>query len=247
VDLANATDGSHQFVENTPGLNTGGSLSFQYNVSSGGSSLKVTLVWSDFPSTEAAAQNLVNDLDLTVTAPGGALYRGNVFSGGWSQTGGSADRVNNVENVYVNSAPSGTWTVQVSGFNVPNGPQPFALVVDGNLGPPIPSPTPTPSNTPTPTASATDTPTSTATPTASHTATSTATATSTSTNTPTQPSINTPTPTDTATNTATSTHTASATATSTQTDTPTSTPTLPPAHWLFLPVVQREPQASPAP
>ena len=94
---------------------------------------KATLVWSDFPSDEVAAQNLANDLDLTVTAPGNDLYRGNVFAGGWSQTGGAEDRTNNVENVYVAVAETGTWTVTVSGFNVPVGPQPFALVVDNNF------------------------------------------------------------------------------------------------------------------
>ena len=113
-------------------------------------------VWSDYPSTEAAALNLVNNLNLVVTAPGGATCQGNVFSGGWSITGGSADTINNVENVYVQSAAAGTWTVQVSGVNVPNGPQPFALVVDGSSGAgPTPTNTPpgataTPTNTPVP-------------------------------------------------------------------------------------------------
>ena len=91
-------------------------------------------MWSDYPSTEAASANLVNDLNLKVTAPGGQVYLGNVFSGGWSVTGGSADSVNNVENVYVQSAAAGTWTVEVIGANVPQGPQPFALVVDGMFG-----------------------------------------------------------------------------------------------------------------
>jgi serine protease AprX len=59
------------------------------------------------------------------------VYRGNVFSGGWSAAGGSADRTNNVENVYLQSAASGTWKIEVRGYNVPNGAQPFALVVDG--------------------------------------------------------------------------------------------------------------------
>ena len=92
------------------------------------------MVWSDYPSTDAATVNLVNDLDLEVTAPGGAVYRGNVFSGGWSAAGGTADRRNNVENVYVQAPAVGTWTVTVKGYNVPNGPQPFALVVDGSFG-----------------------------------------------------------------------------------------------------------------
>jgi len=135
VNLADATDGNRQFVNEATGLGTGGSATYQYEISTAGSPFKVTLVWSDFPSTEAAAQNLVNDLNLVVTAPDGATsYLGNAFSGGWSDTGGSADNVNNVENVYVQSAAAGTWTVQVSGANVPNGPQPFALVVDGVFG-----------------------------------------------------------------------------------------------------------------
>jgi subtilisin family serine protease len=149
VNLANATDGSFEFEEEGAGLGTGGVATFQYEIASGGSPFKVTLVWTDYPSTESASQNLVNDLDVVVTAPGGAVYQGNVFSGGWSQTGGGADRTNNAENVYVESAPSGTWTVEVQGYNVPNGPQPFALVVDGALGVgPTPTDTPVP---PTPT------------------------------------------------------------------------------------------------
>ena len=134
VNLAAATDGSHQYVEEAGGLSTNGSAVYQFSVASAGQPFKVTLVWSDYPSTEAAAANLVNDLNLVVTAPGGAQYKGNVLSGGWSQAGGSADTVNNVENVYLQSAAAGTYSVQVSGANVPNGPQPYALVVDGSFG-----------------------------------------------------------------------------------------------------------------
>ncbi len=136
VDLANATDGSHQYVDDATGVATGGAASHQYTVVNAGSPFKVSLVWSDFAASAAAGADLVNDLDLTVTAPSGTtVYHGNVFSGGWATTGGSADRVNNVENVYVQSAAAGTWTVEVSGFNVPQGAtQPFAIVVDGELG-----------------------------------------------------------------------------------------------------------------
>lgn len=140
INLSDATDGSSDFVDQSTGISTGANSGYTVNVT-GGSLLKITLVWSDYASTEAASINLVNDLDLVVTAPGGATYRGNVFSGGWSQTGGSADRRNNVENVYINAPAAGVWTVQVTGFNVPSGPQPFALVVDGGelATPPPPS------------------------------------------------------------------------------------------------------------
>ena len=141
VDLASATDGSRQFVDGLTALTTNTSATYTYSIGTAGSALKVTLAWSDYPSTTSAARNLVNDLDLTVTAPDGTRYLGNVFAGGWSQAAGAADRTNNLENVYIQAAGNGTWTVEVRGFNVPNGPQPFALIVDGEFGtPPPPSP-----------------------------------------------------------------------------------------------------------
>ena len=85
--------------------------------------LKVTLAWSDAPGAVNANPALVNDLDLTV-ALGGGTYRGNVFSGGWSAPGGSADRLNNLENVYVQNA-SGPATITVSAANVPGDGVPY--------------------------------------------------------------------------------------------------------------------------
>ncbi|KAA3656817.1 MAG: hypothetical protein DWQ04_30000 [Chloroflexi bacterium] len=205
VDLAAATDGSQQYVDNTSGINTSSTSSYQYEIGTGGSPFKVTLVWSDYPSTAAASKNLVNDLNLVVTGPGGSpIYNGNVFSGGWSTTGGSADTVNNVENVYVQSAAAGTWTVEVTGSNVPQGPQPFALVVDGSFGT-VATDTPTATNTATPS------PTNTATLTPFNTATSTPA--NEYTPTPTSTSGYTPTPTDTATPTPTNDHTPTPTST----------------------------------
>lgn len=98
-----------------------------------GESFKATLAWTDFPSTPAASVNINNDLDLIITGPTGTIWRGNVFSGGNSTTGGSADRKNTLEQVLLASPTAGTYTVTVRSFNVPNGPQPFALVVTGNV------------------------------------------------------------------------------------------------------------------
>jgi subtilase family protein len=98
-----------------------------------GESFKATLAWTDFPSTPAAAVNINNDLDLIVTGPTGTVWRGNVFSGGNSTTGGTADRKNTLEQVLLATPAAGTYTVTVRSFNVPNGPQPFSLVVTGNV------------------------------------------------------------------------------------------------------------------
>ena len=130
VDLVNATDASDAYFDESAALSTGTSASHTFEITSPGVPLKVTLAWTDYPAATSAVTSLVNDLDLTVTAPDGTIYTGNVFSGGWSATGGEPDRLNNVENVYLFSAAQGSWTIQVSGYNVPNGPQPFALVID---------------------------------------------------------------------------------------------------------------------
>jgi subtilisin family serine protease len=142
IDLNSATNPRRKFVDGATSLTTGASATYTYTIASGGSPFKVTLAWSDPASATSAAKNLVNDLDLVVTAPDGTQYLGNVFAGGWSETGGAADRVNNLENAYVASAAAGTWTLVIGGYNVPTGPQPFALVVDGAFGATPPPPPP---------------------------------------------------------------------------------------------------------
>lgn len=103
---------------------------YTFSVTSSSEPLKVTLAWTDYPSTPAAGVNLNNDIDLIVTGPGGT-YLGNVFSGGVSASGGSADRRNTVEQVLLSNPPAGVYTVTVRSFNVPSGPQPFAVVASG--------------------------------------------------------------------------------------------------------------------
>jgi subtilisin family serine protease len=133
VDLAAATDGSREFREESAGLQTGGTRAYSFSVSAS-TPFKVSLAWSDYRGTSSATKMLVNDLDLEVAGPGGALYKGNVFGRGWAVTGGARDNTNNVENVFVQSPVAGTWTVTVKAYNVPQGPQPFAVVVAGLLG-----------------------------------------------------------------------------------------------------------------
>jgi hypothetical protein len=121
-------------VDEPTGLSTGQYVEYNYNVLSGSVPLRVTLVWTDYPGAVSGAHNIINDLHLTVTDPGANVYHGNVYSGGQSVTGGSADTVNVEECVRRNSPAAGNWTVRVDGADVPSGPQPFAIVVTGDLG-----------------------------------------------------------------------------------------------------------------
>src|SRR5207247_1213038 len=96
---------------------------------------KVSVAWTDVPGTPGAGTELVNDLDLTVTAADGTMYLGNNFADGASAPGGTPDSKNNLENVYISNPAVGVYTVTVTGVNVPSGPQDYALVVSYGGGP----------------------------------------------------------------------------------------------------------------
>ncbi|MCP4902137.1 MAG: S8 family serine peptidase [bacterium] len=105
---------------------------YELSVVGGGQPLEVTLAWTDYPSVAAANPTIINDLDLVVSGPDGTFY-GNVFSSGQSNVGGSQDRINTLENVLIKVPTPGLWTITVTSFAVPNGPQPFALVATGDF------------------------------------------------------------------------------------------------------------------
>ncbi|MGV8040272.1 MAG: S8 family serine peptidase [Thermoanaerobaculaceae bacterium] len=119
----------------TTGLATNAYTDYTFAVSGSSNPLIVTLVWTDPYAATGSGTKLVNDLDLTVTAPGGTVY----YPNGLNKTSG-ADHTNNVEQVKVTSPASGTWSIRVKGYNVPgNGvsgttSQPYALVVSGVSG-----------------------------------------------------------------------------------------------------------------
>jgi hypothetical protein len=123
------------------GLQTGQSKDYTVTVGSGDNPFIATLVWTDPYGATSAGTELVNDLDLTVTAPDGTVYYPNALN---NRTG--ADHKNNVEQVKLTSPSAGTWHVRVSGTSVPGNAvsgtttQPYALVMSGVLAPPCPTP-----------------------------------------------------------------------------------------------------------
>jgi subtilisin-like proprotein convertase family protein len=107
-----------------------------YSVPDPSKPIKVTLAWTDVPGP-TTGNPVVNNLDLVVDA-GGRTYKGNVFAGALSRTGGTADPRNNIESVYL---PAGSGTrigvtvkgTSIAGDGVPGvgdaTDQDFALVV----------------------------------------------------------------------------------------------------------------------
>lgn len=121
-------------VDNSEGLLTGEFVEYQVYVAANTQPFKVSLCWTDYPGSPANSVQLVNNLNLVVTDPTSTVYRGNVYSGGQSNTGGSADNLNVEECVQRNTPAVGLWTIRIEGSNVPFGPQDFGLAVTGSLG-----------------------------------------------------------------------------------------------------------------
>jgi len=95
---------------------------------------RATLVWSDPPAALSAAWLLINDLDLSVSdATTGMVRVGNAHDG---DPAPQYDTVNNVEQVTIRPRDvraGGLYSVHVRGAHVPQGPQPYALVVTGAM------------------------------------------------------------------------------------------------------------------
>ena len=128
--LAPAAPVQVKWYDNRTGLNTGQSWRWSTTVADTSAPLAITLAWTDYPGAPGNYPNLVNDLDLVVTAPSGAIYYGNSAPG---QAGGKPDRVNNIERVVIPTPEAGRYTIRVRGTNVPRGPQDFALVYSGGI------------------------------------------------------------------------------------------------------------------
>jgi hypothetical protein len=140
LDLGTAFDGVVRTLRDEIPVDkfiaSGQTRTFLGTISDPSQPFRVTLAWTDAPgSTFGAALN--NDLDLTVSV-GGSIYRGNVFSGNHSVTGGSADHLNNVESVFLPAGTTGSFDVTITAANinsdaVPGDADPldqdFALVV----------------------------------------------------------------------------------------------------------------------
>ncbi|KAJ9518613.1 hypothetical protein QJQ45_018638 [Haematococcus lacustris] len=98
--------------------------SHTYSVrATGRSALIITLAYMDWPAFPGVSPILVNNLDLRVVAPNGAVMWGNDVRGG--------DRRNNIEKLVIPRPRAGVYTVRVSAtyLFIAARPQPYSLVL----------------------------------------------------------------------------------------------------------------------
>jgi hypothetical protein len=146
MDLGRSFDGvQRMIVDQTQTLGaTGQTFQVTGSVATTSQPFRVTLAYSDAPGPTTGSP-VVNNLDLEVTI-NGQTFRGNVFSGANSTTGGAADPRNNAESVFLPAGTSGNFTVTVRATNIAGDGVPgnadttdqdFALVIyNGTSAPP---------------------------------------------------------------------------------------------------------------
>ncbi|MCX7995708.1 MAG: T9SS type A sorting domain-containing protein, partial [candidate division WOR-3 bacterium] len=121
--------------DDTIGVGTGESKTDSFTVTSSTAPLRVAVAWIDTAAAPNAAITLVNDLNVTLTAPNGTYYRGNQYSGGQSIANPTTWDNRNVEECFrINNPVTGTWRITISGQNVPNAPMGFAYAITGATG-----------------------------------------------------------------------------------------------------------------
>jgi hypothetical protein len=96
--------------------NSGETWTWEGAVADPGKPVRIVLAYTDAPGAPGTSPQ-VNDLNLAADV-GGTAYLGNVFSGRWSVTGGSADPYNNYEAIFLPAGTSGPVEITVTGFNI---------------------------------------------------------------------------------------------------------------------------------
>jgi hypothetical protein len=119
----------------------GQSLALSLLVPAGTKNVKITLVWQDPEAAANAGQALVNDLDLVCAqTAGGRSWQPWVLHAYPHPDSlrllprRLADHRNNVEQVTLADPEAGAYTLQVSGYQVPRGPQDFSIAYEFESG-----------------------------------------------------------------------------------------------------------------
>ena len=105
---------------------------FTVNVEAGIQQFKTMLYWADVPPSLYAYSALVNDLDITITAPDGSVSKPLVLDPSPINVLNLAipgeDHTNNIEQVVIDNPLPGNYLITVKGYNVPFGLQEFFVV-----------------------------------------------------------------------------------------------------------------------
>lgn len=117
-------------------ISQGATNNHSINVPAGTQQVRFMVYWSDPEASVGANPALVNDLDLVVTDPSSGTHLPYVLDESPNATTldlpatNGVDHLNNMEQVLLNSPAAGSYDIDISGFNVPMGPQEYFVVYE---------------------------------------------------------------------------------------------------------------------
>ncbi|MFT5751457.1 MAG: hypothetical protein ACI86L_000959 [Dokdonia sp.] len=120
----------------TDDVSQGNSNTHNITVPAGTAQVRIMVYWTDEPASAGASTALVNDLDLLVTDPSNTDFEPYLLDHTPDPVllnlpaGNGPDHLNNMEQVVINDPVSGTYDIDISGFNVPVGPQQYYVVYE---------------------------------------------------------------------------------------------------------------------
>ncbi|MAP55951.1 S8/S53 family peptidase [Altibacter sp.] len=98
--------------------------------------VRFMVYWNDPAGANGANPALVNDLDMIVTDPGSTDHFPYILDSTPNATAlnqpatNGVDHLNNMEQVVLDNPAAGNYTVEITGFNVPVGPQEYVVVYE---------------------------------------------------------------------------------------------------------------------
>jgi subtilisin family serine protease len=106
------------------------------NIPAGTKQVRFMAYWSDVAAAAGATTALINDLDLVVTDPANGSHlpwildpTPNAATLDLPATNG-IDRLNNMEQVLLNNPAAGNYNINITGYNIPMGPQEYYIVYE---------------------------------------------------------------------------------------------------------------------
>jgi hypothetical protein len=117
-------------------VSQGGNNTHTINVPANTTQVRFMVYWSDPAATPGASPALVNDLDLVVTDPSSGTHLPYVLDSTPNPVNldtpatNGPDHLNNMEQVLLNNPAAGNYDIDITGFNVPVGPQNYYVVYE---------------------------------------------------------------------------------------------------------------------
>ncbi|MEQ8908502.1 MAG: S8 family serine peptidase [Vicingaceae bacterium] len=115
-------------------ISQGGNNSHTFSINQNLEELRVMVYWTDYEGSTVASRALVNDLDMRLVTPNADTIRPWVLNSTPNAALLSApatrgvDNLNNVEQVTIDTVPTGTYEVLINGTTIPQGPQSYYVL-----------------------------------------------------------------------------------------------------------------------